>query len=144
MKEFTFDYTDIRFMFRLLGLCFLAFVLLLLAMPVTSGKITIVGSLLSAVALPFGAFFLFRNKLTKQGTAYVYDHSTELRLIDSSESIVYSEIKSYKLERYNGTQLIVKFRNGRRLRMQANSNFCNPAQFEEFCVGFEEAVQRAK
>jgi hypothetical protein len=139
MKEFSFEYTDVKFALKLLGLCVLIAAVLALAMSFSEALVGVIGAF-GVLAIPVVIFLLFKGGINKTGSAFIYDRSTELKLIDSSESIVYADIKSIKVKRYNGTLLSVKLRSGRRFRLHANSNFSNSFQFDAFCEVLETTV----
>ena len=144
MRDFTFEYTDTKFALKLLGLSFLAFVLLLIAMVVTVDLIGIIGSLILAFGVPLLIFFLNKKNIKKQGTANIYDSYSEFKLVDSTDKVVYADMRTYQVERYNGTHLKIKFKDGKDFKLQANSNFCNTDQFDTFCQEFENVVQQYK
>jgi len=144
MREFNFEYTDTKFTLKLLGLSFLAFVVLLIAMVVTVDLIGTVGGLILAFGVPLVIFFLNKKKIKKLGTANIYDSSSEFKLAESIEKIVYADIKSYQVERYNGTALVIKLKDGKDFKLQANSNFCNTARFDTFCQEFEKTLDQFK
>src|SRR5436190_14096551 len=144
MTDFNFEYTDTKFTLKLLGLSFFVFVVLLVAMVVTVDLIGVIGALVLAFGVPLSIFFLNKNKIKKLGTASIYDSSSEFKLADSTEKVVYADIKTYQVERYNGTQLKIKFKDGKDFKVQANSNFCNSDQFDAFCGEFEKTIQQFK
>jgi hypothetical protein len=144
MKDFTFEYTDTKFTLKLLGLSFLAFVVLLIAMVVTVDLIGIIASIILVFGVPLLIFFLNKKKIKKHGTANIYDSYSEFKLADSTDKVVYADIRTYQVERYNGTHLKIKFKDGKDFKLQANSNFCNNDQFDSFCQEFENVVQQYK
>lgn len=144
MRDFTFEYTDTKLTLKLFGLSFLIFVVLLVAMIVTVDLLGITGSLILTFGIPFLIFFLNKKRIKKQGTATIYDSYSEFKLAESSHEVVYADIKTYQVEEYNGTQLIIKFIDGTNFKLQANSNFCNTDQFDIFCREFENTLQQLK
>ena len=144
MRDYNFEYTDTKFTLKLLGLSFLTLVTLLIAMVVTVDLIGIIGSLILAFGVPLLIFFMNKKKIKKQGTANIYDSYSEFKLANSSDKVVYADIKTYQVERYNGTHLKIKFKDGKDFKLQANSNFCNADQFDTFCNEFENSVQQYK
>jgi hypothetical protein len=144
MRDYNFEYTDTKFTLKLIGLSFLAFVVLLIAMVVTVDLLGIAGALILAFGVPVLIFFLNKKKIKKIGTANIYDSSSEFKLADSTEKVVYADIKTYQVERYNGTHLKIKFKDGKDFKLQANSNFCNSDQFDILCGEFEKTVQQFK
>jgi hypothetical protein len=144
MRDFSFEYTDAKFTLKLLVLCFLSLVVFLIAMAVTVDLIGVIGSLIFVFGVPLAIFFLNRKKIKKHGTANIHDSYSEFTLADSTDKIVYSDIESYQVERYNGTHLKIKFKDGRSFKVQANSNFCNADKFDAFCREFEDTIQQFK
>ena len=142
--SFSFEYTDTKYTLKLLGISFAALLALLIAMVVTVELIGVAGSLILAFGIPFLIFFFNKKKIKKQGTANIYDSSSEFSLVDSTIKVAFSDMKTYQVERYNGTALVIKFKNGNDFKLQANSNFCNPEQFDAFCKEFEKTVQQFK
>ena len=144
MREFNFEYTDEKFTVKLLVLSFLAHAVLLIAMLVTIDLIGIIGALILAFGVPILIFLLNKKKIKKNGTANIYDSSSEFKLAGSIEQVVYKEIKTYQVERFNGTQLVIKLKDGKKFKLQANSIFCNSDQFDIFCEELEKSVQQFK
>jgi hypothetical protein len=144
MRDFTFEYTDTKFTLKLLGLSFLAFVVLLIAMVVTIDLIGIIGSLILAFGVPLLIFFLNKKKIKKHGTANIFDSYSEFKLADSTRKIEFGQIKTYQVERYNGTALAIKLKDGKDFKLGANTNFCNADQFDTFCQEFEKTIQQYK
>jgi hypothetical protein len=144
MRDHSFEYTDTKFTLKLLGLSFLAFVVLLIAMVVTVDLIGIAGALILAFGVPFLIFFLNKKKIKKLGTANIYDSYSEFKLADSTDKVVYADIRTYQVERYNGTALVIKLKDGKDFKLQANTNFCKAEQFDAFCQEFENVIQQYK
>jgi len=144
MRDFTFEYTDTKFTLKLLGLSFLSFVVLLIAMVVTVDLIGIIGSLILAFGVPLLIFFLNKKKIKKLGTGNILDSYAEFKLADSTQKIEFGQIKTYQVERYNGTALVLKLKDGKDFKLQANTNFCNADQFDTFCQEFEKTIQQFK
>ena len=141
MRDFKFEYTDTKFIIKLFGLCFLLWVALLFTISVTKELIGVIGSLVLAFGTPLLIFFLNKKKIKKQGTANITDTYSEFRLADSIKKIVYADMRTYLIQRFNGTCLKIKFKDGKTFALQANSNFCNPYQFDTFCQEFEGVIE---
>jgi len=118
--------------------------LLLITMAVTVDLLGFIGSLVLTFGIPLLIFFLNKKKTEKQGTATIYDSYSEFKLADSIDKVVYADIKTYQVERYNGTYLKIKFKDGKSFKLQLNSNFCNSDQFYSFCHELENTVQHYK
>jgi hypothetical protein len=116
----------------------------LMAMIVTANLIGFIGSLILTFGIPFLIFFMNRKKIKKQGIAGIYDSYSEFKLGGSIDKVVYADIKTYQVERFNGTHLKIKFKDGHNFKLQANSNFCNIEAFDIFCQQFENMVQLYK
>jgi hypothetical protein len=144
MSDYNFEYTDTKFTLKLLGLSFLAFVVLLIAMVVTVDFIGIVGGLLLTFGVPVLLFVLNKKKIKKLGMANISDSSSEFKLADSTEKIDFANIISYRVERYNGTSLVIKRKDGKDFKLRANTNFCNAEHFDTFCQELDKAIQHYK
>lgn len=144
MKDLKFEYTDSKFTLILLGLSLLSFVLLLIVEREVIELLGVIGALILTLGVPLLIFFLNKKKIKKQGTAMIHDSFSVFRLSGSTVQVDYADIKAYQVERYNGTQLKIKFMNGKNLKVEANSNFCNSSQFEAFCQEFERTIQEFK
>lgn len=144
MSDYNFEYTDTKFTLKLLGLSFLTLILLLIAMVVTIDLIGIIGSLILAFGVPLLIFFLNKKRIKRYGTANIFDSYTEFKLSDSTQKIEFEQIKTYLFERYNGTALAIKLKDGKDFKLQANTNFCDAAQFDAFCQEFEKTIQQYK
>jgi hypothetical protein len=111
---------------------------------VTVDLIGIIGSLILTFGTPVLIFFMYKKRIKKLGTVNIHDSYAEFKLAESMDKIEYEDIKTYQVERYNGTHLKIEFKNGKNFKLQANSNFCNSDQFDNLCQEFENTVQNYK
>ncbi len=96
------------------------------------------------VLFPFAVFWLVKKKCFKQGSASISADSFDLRLHNLNETIRFDEIESYMVQIFKGTLLKLKLKDGRKIRIQANDNFCNPKQFDVFCTELEATIEQFK
>ncbi|WP_247237818.1 hypothetical protein [Telluribacter sp. SYSU D00476] len=142
MKHYTFEYTNQSTIFLLLAACFALLIVLLLGVPYMA---PLLGSTLYAtlaIGTPFLVFFLNRNKIKKVGEAQLEDTSLTLLLSDQTRSIQFSELKSYKVEYYNGTRLSCTFKDNTKFKLMANHQFCKPEAFEALCDDLERTIDQ--
>jgi len=140
MKHYTFEHTDSRFLLILIGVFFALLIALLACMqyliPVFGQNIGFV----LIVGIPAVVVWLFRGRLKKFVLADLNSSSVKFDFGDRVETIAFHDIKSYKIEHYNGTTLTLKFADRKKISITANANFCNPTQFELFCHDLEELI----
>jgi hypothetical protein len=140
MKTISFEYTDTKFTLRLLTLCFLT----LLILVITTVNLIGMGGLILAFGVPILIFFVNKKKIKKQGIANIFASYSEFTIAAATAKVVYADIRTYQIERYNGIYLKVKFNDGKSFKLQANANFCNPIQFDTCCREFESVIQQYK
>ena len=80
--------------------------------------------------------------VTKKGSAQLDDNFVILKLDGAQTDVQFSDLATYKVERYNGVTLVLRLSDKRKLKIMANSNFCNDAPFENFCKDLEDSLTR--
>src|SRR5689334_5875633 len=110
MREEVFEYTDSKLTLKLLGLCFLIFVIGLLLVPKGKTPWTLPG-LIAAFGIPLTIFLLNKKKIKKEGSVTINDSNAEFKLEGAISKIEYSEIKSFRIEHNIGTILNIKLNN---------------------------------
>ena len=140
MKQYTFEYTDSRFMLVLVGIFIAILVALLSSMRYIVPAVGINMASILTIGLPALVVWLLRKRLKKYGLADVDTSSVKFDFGDRVENIDFVNLKSYKIEHYNGTTLILNFADRKNLRITANNNFCDSKQFELFCRDLEEMI----
>ncbi|GAB3167154.1 hypothetical protein [Telluribacter humicola] len=142
MKHYIFEYTNQKALSLLIGACFA----LLLIIPLgLYYLIPFVGNTLKvilAIGIPFLVFFLCRKRINEEGEAQLEDSSITFILANQTHSIQFSEIKSYKVEHYNGTRLICTFKDNTKFKLLANSYFCKAEVFESLCDDLEHTINQ--
>ncbi|HEV7347848.1 hypothetical protein [Telluribacter sp.] len=142
MKHYTYEYTNQKALFLLLGTCFVLLIVLLLGIPYMA---PLLGSTLYAtlaIGTPFLVFFLNKKKIKKVGEAHLEDTSLTVILFNQTRHIRFSELKSYKVEHYNGTRLSCTFTDNTKFRLVANYQFCKPEAFEALCDDLERTINQ--
>lgn len=143
MREEVFEYTDSKLTLKLLGLCFLIFVVIAVLAPKGKTPWTL-PVLIAAFGIPLTIFLLNKKKIKKEGSVTINDSNAEFKLEDSVSKIEYSEIQSFKIEHNIGTILNIKLKNGTRFKLEANSNFCDHFQFDEVCQLLKKSIRQFK
>jgi hypothetical protein len=100
--------------------------------------------LILAIGVPLVIFLLNKKKIKKRGTATIDESSALFILANATRRVAYADIRTYQVERYNGTHLRIRYRDGARFTLHADSNFCNADHFDDFCREFENVVQQYK
>jgi hypothetical protein len=142
MKVYDFEYTDEKILFILLGICLVVFVALLFCMPYLVPVLGKIPNGLLVIGVPVAIFWFNRKKIKKAGSAFLAEDSLSISLEKGSEEILFSDLKSYKIEHHNGTTLNLKYNTANKMKLTANSNFCNSAAFEAFCDDLEKVVSQ--
>lgn len=99
-------------------------------------------SIVLAIGIPFLVLFLNMKKSRRDGSAQLEADRVVFKLADQTRTILFSELKSYKIEHYNGTRLSLDFRDNTKFRLDANDNFGNSKAFEAFCHDLEDAINQ--
>lgn len=76
----------------------------------------------------------------KQGSAQLDDDSVKFDLDGQAWHILFSQLASYKIEEYNGTTLHLRLVDKEKLKITANSNFCQSMPFQGFCDDLEDRL----
>ncbi|MEO8088390.1 MAG: hypothetical protein ABI763_16340 [Bacteroidota bacterium] len=84
---------------------------------------------------------LFRRYVKLNGIAFINDNSLKLILNNFDAIIQFDNIKSYQVVIFIGVALKLQLKDGRKLNLVANSNFCNSEQFGFFCDELEQALE---
>ncbi|TKT93506.1 hypothetical protein [Dyadobacter frigoris] len=140
MKEYSFEYTDQKFLIILVGIF-----LIMLTGPILflGSFIPVAGGWLGigiAIGAPFLVFALNKRKLNKQVTAYLYDTSVQLDFGDYSQQIDFNSLKSYQIEDYNGITLRLKLSNNKKIELTASSGFSGFLPMKIFCQALEQKI----
>lgn len=143
MKQYTFEYTDSRFMLVLVGIFIAILVALLSLMRYIVPAVGINLASVLVIGLPALVVWLLRKRLTKYVLADIDTFSVKFDFGDRMENIDFANLKSYKIEHYNGTTLILKFTDRKNLKITANNNFCDSTQLELFCRDLEEMILKS-
>jgi len=145
MKDYTFEYSDTKLTLKIFIISVLTFILLvILAVGIFQKTILATPSFIAAFGVPILIFYLNRKKIKKQGQVNIYDTYFIFILENSSNKIEYLDIREYQVERYNGVQLNIMFKDDKIFKLQANSTFCNPDQFDFVCDELEKVVLQFK
>lgn len=141
-KEYNFEYTNEKIALLLFGISLAAFIGLLFCIPYLVPVIGKIPNGLLLIGVPFAIFWFNRKRIKKEGSALVDDNSLKLNLEKGIEEILFSDLKSYKIEHHNGTRLNLKFNVRNKIKLAANSNFSNSHLFEAFCDDLEKVISQ--
>lgn len=144
MKHYQFEYTDQKFTIKLLSGCALLFTVLLVAAILLEEQVNLVLALAIAGGLPLLVFYLYKKRIKQQGEATLFESYVTFLLSGESKKMDFNEIEMYQIERFRGTALKLRSKNGEKLAVQANDNFCKPEQFDFFCTELDTAIQQYK
>ncbi|MCA6378422.1 MAG: hypothetical protein IM574_04185 [Cytophagales bacterium] len=143
MGNYNFEYTNSGYAFRLLGLSFLSFILLIFAIGFLQRAIGSTLSIVVVTVAPFLLFWLNKKKIKRQGSVNIDESHAEFKLQESSFTIRYAEIKHYKIELINdGDNLVIGLEGNKKIKIAANGNFCNSTPFKTFCRALDEALKQ--
>ncbi len=80
--------------------------------------------------------------MKKKGTAQLSENHIFLELDGMPKVVQFADLMSYKVEYYNGVTLVLRFSDRSKLKIVANSNFCNEVPFENLCKDLEDSLSR--
>lgn len=144
MKEYNFEFTDTKFTLKLIGITALIFFLLIILTFLNIKLIGIVPSLIISFSIPILIFWMNKNKIKKQGSAIIQDAYSDFKLPTFTKRILFHDIESYQIERYEGTKLKIKLKDNGKIKVLASESFCNPNNFEIFCQDLDNKLQSYK
>jgi hypothetical protein len=148
MQEFHFDYTNPKTILKLLGMSLLVFVLLVMLWGQLANLIGGTPTMILLGGAPFLVFWLSKKRIKERGSGIVADDFVEFKLRDFTRKIAYADIKDGGIRRTIHTDIMatiflrVRLKNNSRFRVHANQNFCDPREFDVFCLAFQEAFER--
>lgn len=130
MKKFDFEYTKlIETIFFMIGIC--AFVCLLIYLFIAL-KFSLFWLYFVAPISGIGLFFLLRKIVIRNGEAEISDEHVILKLSNRDYKLDFEDLIYYKKDNYkNGPVLYLK-NNALKLRLEANNNFCDSTDFDNF------------
>lgn len=142
MKEYSFEYTDQKYLIKLALFCFI----LAGASTFFIVKLEVTGLLpvITALGFPVVIFLINKKKVKKIGFSKIDNSFVEFELNGIQSRINFSEIESYLIESYNGVSLQMKLCNKTKITVTANSNFSKSDLLGNFCVDLENAIEEYK
>lgn len=141
MHAYTFEYINQKFLLILVGISLAVFIGLIASMSYLIPVIGKNAGFVLVLAVPFLIFWLTKGKLKKQCTATLSSTWVTFDFGDHVDTIEFRDLRSYKVQHYNGTTLILKCDNRKDVKLVANGNFCDSTQMEVFCAAFEEEIK---
>lgn len=97
----------------------------LLIVLISTRIIGVLGGILVSFAVPIAIFWYGKKKIKKNGTVVIDNLSSDFKLEEKEVKVAYADIASYQIERFNGCSLVIKFRDGTKFKLMANSTFSN-------------------
>ncbi len=142
MREFNFEYSDRRLTIKLLLYSYAIFLVVLAFLIYQHLMMAALISFFFLVLAPLLIILFFKKQIKANGTACINENSVELKLRNINETIQFGDIKSYMVQVYQGFMIRLRLNNGRKVRIDANENFCNPQQFSLFCDSLEQSLDK--
>ena len=140
MRDYTFEYVNQKFLLILFGISISVFVGQVACMSYLVPVIGKNASFILMLAGPVLVFWLYKEKLKRRCTAHLSGSSVSFDFDDSVENVEFRDLLSYKIEHYNGTTLVMTFRERKKIKLVANGHFCDSAPMESFCLALEDAI----
>jgi hypothetical protein len=139
MKKYDFEYTKlIETIFFMIGIC--AFVCLLIYIFIAL-KFSLFWLYFVAPISGIGLFFLLRKIVIQNGEAEISDENVVLKLTNCDYTLDFKDLTFYKKTNYkNGPVLFLK-NNTIKLRIEANNNFCDSNDFENFASALIRTIE---
>ena len=132
MKEYQFEYTDQRFTWLLFVITFGIF-LGLLAIFTWIHPFSIVLILVLTFGIPVIVFFTFKKGIKKIGTVRLNNDSFNIYLSGNEREINFKDINYYYYyDGEHGTTFTLDMKDGFKLKIGCNNNFCETKYFEDF------------
>ena len=97
-------------------------------------------SIISALISSIIYFVFIKNKIIKKSDFNIYENQIEWK----DNKVEFENIKSYKIHWMKGAGLKMKLKNGKTIRLSANSNFHNSKQFVLFCKKLDSILRNYK
>lgn len=147
MKEFSFQYTNQRYIFLLIIGCILSsLITVVVGMYFSNGNNSYeLLILFIAAILPFIVFRIFKKGIKIQGQAFIHDTFVEFNLDGISTKISFKNLVSYKIDpTSHGIILTLKTIDSKKLRITAHSYYCDTKPFDIFCSNIESTLKNLK
>lgn len=90
-------------------------------------------ALISTVAY----FWILKNRWIVKVSDFTL---TSKKLEWNKSSIEFEDIKSYKIRRMKGAELIIKLKSGKTIYLTSNNHFCNSEKFETLCNSLDDKL----
>lgn len=149
MVNYQFRANNTFAIYKLIGLCFLSFVLLFILMLVCmglgwlSGELRIGIAVTLVFALPFLLYFLRRKLAAEEVTAILDTTHVEIRWPNRVMVIPYHEIRSYSADHLESEEdddvesVRIRLKNGKKVRLYATSSVCDIKPLGKFREDFD-------
>lgn len=140
MEEYYFECTNQKFLTILFGSSLLMMVgIIVFAGSFVPPSVSIL-FIVMAILSPFFVFFLNRQKLNKQVTAYLDDASVKFDFGDHSELVAFNQLKSYQIEEFRGVTLRLNFSSNHKILLRTDSVYSDASSMRLFCNALEERI----
>lgn len=141
--EYRFEYSKRDVLIRFILLAIAIFVALLFVTFILLDYIGVWPSVTLPVAVPFLMFYLNRKKFKSIGVACLSQDKISIDLDDSQPTFNFEDIKTFKVEYFNGVSLSLRLRDRTKFRLFANDG-CDHSQLEKLCADFEKVIEEFK
>ena len=99
-------------------------------------------TMIFSFGIPILIFWLNRKKIKENCIAKISELNSEINVDNILHFIYFEEIKSYKIESYNGSiSLSINLKNNENIKLTANSNYGEIKNFEDYCRDLEISIE---
>ena len=145
MREYNFQTVNQKRALILFVSLFALFFALIFSMVSLKHIFNIYVTMIFSFGIPILIFWLNRKKIKENCIAKISELNSEINIDDKLHFINFEEMKSYKIESYNGSiGLSVSLKNNEKIKLTANSNYGETKNFEEYCRDLEISIENFK
>ena len=142
MIEYNFTTVNQRKALFLFFILFALFFSLIFVMNSFKYFFNIYVTLILAFGIPILLFVKFKNKILENCTATLSLINTEVKKDNKIQIINFKEIENYKFENYDKLlNVSIKLKDKQRCDLNANANFGETQNFEQYCLDLQTAIE---
>lgn len=97
---------------------------------------------LAGFILPIVYFFWKKRKAKQHGCILIGADELVFNVFGKERNIHISDIRQYQIAHYNGVSISLQLKDGGKLHLIANKNFCNAHQLEQACAEIQDLIKQ--
>lgn len=147
--EYDFEYTDIIYKWKLLGICFLIFLISYLISAIFARDffreikvgVMLIEIIVAHVGMVVLIFWLNKKNIRRKGSASIFEEAVNFKLHHNYRRILFSDIKSYRTSQDGGARLWIQSDVDKEFHIAAETAYCDSKNFELFFEDFIKIIK---